>query len=396
MLARYPARWRFCAVVSLCVALSSLAAVVGRAAEERPDTPPKPIKLARPEYPMDQKQAGLIGKVKINFVIDEQGNVVNPVVASSNNPSFERPALDAMLQWKFSPAIKGGKPVKARAQQEITFDLQFSPMRMGPEPVISERWQVEKGRDHVKLPPALRWEKPPVPTNTAFPVYPFEALVEGKTGTARVDFIVGPDGRVVSSKLISASTPEMGRAAQAALDVWRFKPATGADGKPCGALTGLEYEFSKSEFTGVPVPTSARQILREIKKGGKAIVDLADLDAAPKPLSRRPPTYPSALRESGQEGSAEIEFYIDKVGDAQLPRIVSATSPEFGYAAAQAVASWRFEPALKNGKPVIGRAKIPVNFSLNDAKPKAPTAPAPTTAPEGEPAASAPAAAPAK
>lgn len=73
MLARYPARWRFFAVVSLCVALDSLGAVFARAAEERPDTMPKAIKQARPEYPMDQKQAGLIGKVKINFVIDEQG-----------------------------------------------------------------------------------------------------------------------------------------------------------------------------------------------------------------------------------------------------------------------------------------------------------------------------------
>lgn len=379
MLARYPARWRFCAVVSLCVALSSLGAVVTRAADDRPDTLPKAIKQARPEYPMDQKQAGLIGKVKVNFVIDEQGNVVNPVVASSNNPSFERPALDAILQWKYSPALKGGKPVKTRAQQEINFDLQFSPMRMD-RPQVSERWGIEKARDHAKLPPALRWEKPPVPTSTAFPVYPSEALAEGKTGKARVDFIIGPDGRVKSSKLVSATTPEMGRAAQAALDVWRFKPATGADGKPCGALTGLEYEFSKSDFTGVPVPTSARLILREIKKGGKAIVEFADLDAAPNPLSRRSPTYPSALRESGQEGSAEIEFYLDKVGDAQLPRIVSATSPEFGYAAVQAVAAWRFEPPLKNGKPVIARAKIPVNFSLKDPKPKAPAASEPGAA----------------
>jgi outer membrane biosynthesis protein TonB len=43
-----------------------------RAADDRPDTPPKAIKQARPEYPINQKQAGLIGVVRVNFVIDEQ------------------------------------------------------------------------------------------------------------------------------------------------------------------------------------------------------------------------------------------------------------------------------------------------------------------------------------
>ena len=42
-----------------------------RAADDRPDTPPKAIKQSQPEYPIDQTQAGLIGKVRVNFVIDE-------------------------------------------------------------------------------------------------------------------------------------------------------------------------------------------------------------------------------------------------------------------------------------------------------------------------------------
>jgi hypothetical protein len=34
-----------------------------------------------------------------------------------------------------------------------------------------------------------------------------------------------------------------------------------------------------------------------------------------------------------------------------LPRIVSASAPEFGYAAAQAVATWRFTRPERKGKP---------------------------------------------
>jgi len=45
---------------------------------------------------------------------------------------------------------------------------------------------------------------------------------------------------------------------------------------------------------------------------------------------------------------------------------VSATAPEFGYAAAQAVATWRYEPPLLDGKPVIARVQIPVSFTVHD------------------------------
>ena len=45
-----------------------------------------------------------------------------------------------------------------------------------------------------------------------------------------------------------------------------------------------------------------------------------------------------------QHGDATVEFFVDKNGDVQLPQIISCTMPEFGYAAVQAVATWRFAP----------------------------------------------------
>jgi TonB family protein len=107
-----------------------------------------------------------------------------------------------------------------------------------------------------------------------------------------------------------------------------------------------------------------QDVVDELHRKEPRIHPLKKLDVMPKALSRRPPVYPSTLREAGRPGEALIEFYIDEKGDAQLPRIVSASAPEFGYAAAQAVATWRFEPPMKNGKPVIARAQIPVAFKL--------------------------------
>ena len=106
-----------------------------------------------------------------------------------------------------------------------------------------------------------------------------------------------------------------------------------------------------------------------MEKQPEKIATLGELDQPLKPRSRRPPVYPTALEQAGQDGEATIEFFVDKNGDAQLPRILSSTAPEFGYAAVQAVATWRFEVPRKGGKPVVARAQIPIGFTLTGHKP---------------------------
>lgn len=61
------------------------------------------------------------GRVSIIFIVDEQGRVTNPVIKTSTDPIFERPALDAIKQWKFEPGKRGGKPVRFRMSVPITF-----------------------------------------------------------------------------------------------------------------------------------------------------------------------------------------------------------------------------------------------------------------------------------
>ena len=45
-----------------------------------------------------------------------------------------------------------------------------------------------------------------------------------------------------------------------------------------------------------------------------------------------------------------------------FPRIISATQEDFGWAAATAVAQWRFQPPTKNGQKVDARMTVPVLF----------------------------------
>jgi len=322
---------------------------------------PKPVKQGAPVYPYAMSRAGLIGAVKIEFIIDKAGNVPNAYVVESNNPWFERPALDAIMGWKFEPGQIDGRPVNTRAMQLIEFNLS----NLGNTPDL---WRVSKGKDYDKLPPEFRWHTAPVPKLTTFPIYPFELLKAGARGKVRISYVVGPNGRVVRAKLQNADLPEFGAAVLAMIDAWRFAPPKLKDGKPCYANLGSEYEFLPNGRGDVPVAENARQILRDLEKKPERIVSPKDLDRPLTPRSRRPPAYPTALAEAGQLGEAVIDFFVDQEGDVQLPRIVSSSAPEFGYAAVQAVATWRFDPPKKGGKRVVVRARIPIDFALEDHK----------------------------
>jgi TonB family protein len=81
--------------------------------------------------------------------------------------------------------------------------------------------------------------------------------------------------------------------------------------------------------------------------------------------------FPSTLIGKVAEGKAVVEFLIDHDGNVQLPRIVSATDPAFGYAAVQGVAAWKFAPLTSRGQPVDVRAKAPVEFTTPKPAPDA-------------------------
>ena len=61
------------------------------------------------------------GSVHILFIVDERGRVVQPKVQKSTDPIFERPALNAVKQWKFEPGKRNGEPVRFRMRVPITF-----------------------------------------------------------------------------------------------------------------------------------------------------------------------------------------------------------------------------------------------------------------------------------
>ncbi len=83
----------------------------------------RPIFQAAPAYPFELRQKKVEGVVHMLFIVDKDGRVVNPKVEKSDHPAFERPALDAVRQWKFEPAVRGGEKVASKMRIPIRFSI---------------------------------------------------------------------------------------------------------------------------------------------------------------------------------------------------------------------------------------------------------------------------------
>lgn len=88
------------------------------------DQKPRATYQANPIYPAEMRHRKVDGVVSVLFVCDANGKVVNPVVEKSSHQAFEKPALDAVKQWRFEPGIKAGKRVPCKMRVSIRFPAQ--------------------------------------------------------------------------------------------------------------------------------------------------------------------------------------------------------------------------------------------------------------------------------
>jgi protein TonB len=88
------------------------------------DQPPRSTFQAQPVYPKEMRGRRVEATVSVLFVVDATGKVVDPRIEKSSHPAFEKPALDAVRQWKFEPAVKGGRRVACKVRAPIRFPLE--------------------------------------------------------------------------------------------------------------------------------------------------------------------------------------------------------------------------------------------------------------------------------
>jgi protein TonB len=84
---------------------------------------PALIYRVEPVYPGVAVSANLQGTVILEAIVDEEGRVESVKVLRSLN-ILDRPAIDAVKQWRYSPVLLNGRPEKFILTVAITFRLE--------------------------------------------------------------------------------------------------------------------------------------------------------------------------------------------------------------------------------------------------------------------------------
>jgi len=110
--------------------------------DEAPPPPPKPtpppkknvtisggvlngkaVSKPAPAYPAIAKAARASGTVTVQITVDESGRVVSATPVSGH-PLLQQAAASAVRQWRFTPTLLSGQPVKVTGVVTVNFNLQ--------------------------------------------------------------------------------------------------------------------------------------------------------------------------------------------------------------------------------------------------------------------------------
>src|SRR5262249_23576777 len=86
--------------------------------------------------------------------------------------------------------------------------------------------------------------------------------------------------------------------------------------------------------------------------------------SAPRLLFQVDPEYSEEARKAKYSGVVVLSIEVDQTGRTRNLRVAKGVGLGLDEKAMEAVKHWRFKPGFRNGKPVIVRAQVEVNFRL--------------------------------
>ena len=91
--------------------------------EQQPDCGGVKALQDKVEYPEFAKKAGIEGRVFVQFIVNEQGQVTSPKVTRGVHKLLNQAALDAVKDLKCKPGKQRGEAVKVQMSLPVTFRL---------------------------------------------------------------------------------------------------------------------------------------------------------------------------------------------------------------------------------------------------------------------------------
>jgi TonB family protein len=269
---------------------------------------------------------------------------------------IELDASGALSSYALSPKAPYAKPFKAEIDQALA-QWKFAPARKGGQPVASslEVPVLLVHEDALAVSPSK--STPPSVVHRERPVYPRAMKKTELVGEVTISFVVDKEGDVTNPVVVRSNNPGFDAAAIEAVLKWKFKPGI-KDGNPVNARMQVPIIFH--------LDGSGRELYEVDQPSKKQIEQMPEglrYDTPPEPRGVIHPVYPYALYAGkAPHGSATLSMLIDPKGRVVMAKVLEATHPEFGESGKAAVEHFEFKPATLKGKPVSGVLKIEFNF----------------------------------
>jgi protein TonB len=87
------------------------------------EKPPQVVKRVIPKYPEMALRAGVEGTVWVKILVDKDGKPLKAVVTKSSTEIFDQAAIEAAMQFQFTPAVMNNGPVKVWVAIPFRFRL---------------------------------------------------------------------------------------------------------------------------------------------------------------------------------------------------------------------------------------------------------------------------------
>jgi periplasmic protein TonB len=86
-------------------------------------TPPSLLREVKPDYTEDARRRGISGDVELEIVVRSDGTVGDVRLQRGLGYGLDQRAIDAVRQWRFSPARRLGAPVDVLVEVAVEFKL---------------------------------------------------------------------------------------------------------------------------------------------------------------------------------------------------------------------------------------------------------------------------------
>jgi TonB family protein len=159
-------------------------------------------------------------------------------------------------------------------------------------------------------------------------------------------------------------------AAVAGIKTWRFNPAQ-KDGKPIASDEIIPIAFALRPDALLKISGGTLDAIR-VSPPEKASAASADRPATEDVTFRimHPPKYPEEAVKQKLSGELSLKVLVDERGTPQSIDIDHSDPPEaakvFANASIEAIMQWRFNPAIKDGKPHEGYVLVPITFKIDN------------------------------